>query len=277
MVHMQTAPIKRCQMRANTRHKSNSIVFLPTHCTNNTVLGGGKKCTRQYKALDSALNSLPPCEKKKKKKTCITRWPARWRIIIIFFFGKFAFSPCSSCSSLGPGAWRRSCSAVRCDLVCSFFFFCIFSLFILVEGECFVCQHSSCCCLSTRWFPFVAFVCGCSQNMCMSSDVSVTKRQLVAAAKKTAYRGGTGGGGGGDCPNGKRISRQGGRQGQKAGTRVSQVHRKTRSTSPLSVMRALSLHRHTGKTKSHNYETSHLSSFFFFLHTTRASPSNGFE
>lgn len=103
------------------------------------------------------------------------------------------FSPCSSCSSLVPGAWCLGHSAVRRDLVCCFFFsFAFFRSSFWWRGSAsFV--NTLPAVVSTRWwFPFVAFVCGCSQNMCMSSDVSVTKRQLVAAAKKTAYRG-TGG------------------------------------------------------------------------------------
>lgn len=49
---------------------------------------------------------------------------------------------------------------------------------------------------SARWFPLLLpFACGCSQNMCMSSDVIVTKDNSLRRQEINAGKGG------GDCQN----------------------------------------------------------------------------
>lgn len=89
--------------------------------------------------------------------------------------------------------------------------------------------------------------------MCMSSDVSVTKRQLVAAAKKTAYRG------------------TGGVRRVLVSARMEKSIRaggEDRSAQEEDTLNLSSSHSHTK-----NDKTSHLStaSFFFLSTQTRAS------
>lgn len=128
-------------------------------------------------------------------------------------------------------------------------FFASFSLFVLEEGS--ASSHTSCCCLSLQDGSLFAFTCGCSQNMCMSSDVSMTKDNSLRWQK--------------NCRKGeggeevfvavtarldiKKKSRVPGRredrtEGQQAGLgtqRIGLVHGKTRLPSPSTH----SSHRHT--------------------------------
>lgn len=129
----------------------------------------------------------------KKKKIHITRWSARWRYFF-FFLASLLFFPCSSCSSfwarrMVPGPQRSAPWFGLFFFSLSHFFR---SSFWWRGSASFV--NTLPAVVSTRWFPFVAFVCGCSQNMCMSSDVSVTKRQLVSQRRKKLLTGGRVGG-----------------------------------------------------------------------------------
>lgn len=114
--------------------------------------------------------------------------------LLFFFWQVCFFSHALLALHFGPGEWCQGHSAVRRDLVCSFFSLSHFfrSSFWWRGSASFV--NTLPAVVSTRWFPFVAFVCGCSQNMCMSSDVSVTKRQLVSQRRKKLLTGGRVGG-----------------------------------------------------------------------------------
>lgn len=140
--------------------------------------------------MHKAVQSSRQCPKfitTLQEKNPLTRWSARWRV---FFLASLLFP--HALLALHLCRAHGAAATAQCAVIWSSFLS-LSHFFALHFGGGGVLRLSTLpAVVSTRWFPFVAFVCGCSQNMCMSSDVCVTKRQLVAAAKKTAYRG-TGG------------------------------------------------------------------------------------
>lgn len=122
---MQTAPIKRCQMRASARHKSNSIVALPTLHKQHSAREEKKNCTRQYKALDSALNSLPPCKKKKSSNKVDSQ--------VAYFFWQVCFFPHALLARHLCLAHGASATA-QCAVIWSVVFFSLLHFFALHFG-----------------------------------------------------------------------------------------------------------------------------------------------
>lgn len=165
--------------------------------------------------------------------------------VACIFFGKFAFSPCSSCSSLVPGAWCRGHSAVRRDLVFFFISFAFFRSSFWWRGSAsFV--NTSCCCLY-KMVPFCSF-----RLWMFTKHVHVVrclrdKKTTRRSGEKNCLQGdGWGTTGVGVCQNGKEHPGRGGRQ-KCTGRRHAQ---------PLLSQ------SHPKRQKSRSYETSHLSSFF---------------
>lgn len=101
-------------------------------------------------------------------------------------FGKFfSFPPSPTLWNCGLalGAFRRI-SLQQCRIL-------VFSFYIIFKKECFKCHTSYYFFFhSARWFPLLLpFACGCSQNMCVSSDVIVTKDNSLRRQEINAKKG----------------------------------------------------------------------------------------
>lgn len=210
MVHMQTAPIKRCQMRASARHKSNSIVALPT--LHKQQCQGGKK--KKKKELHKAVQSSRQCpkfsttlqEKKSPNKVASQ--------VAYFFLASLLFPHALLARHLCPA--HGATATAQCAVIWSvlFFSFAFFRSSFWWRGSAsFV--NTLPAVVSTRWwwFPFVAF-----RLWMFTKHVHVVrcqrdKKTTRRSGEKNCLQGdGWGTTGVGVCQNGKEHPGRGGRQ-----------------------------------------------------------------